>query len=257
MDLCTDELKAKISPANNKLKEFERDRAERRKVRKRTKAAQPPVIEAVQTKDVEMMDAAGSGPVTVPIATPAGAEPPSPTGLRTGAILPSDDKGRGAAGNSAELEDESVYRQRELQELEALIPEDVHKDVGCSPTGLYELIGIVTHKGAEADSGHYIGFVKKSAFYPVKYLGSAEEAAQSGAIDEGDEDWFKFDDEKVSIFPKGKIPTLEGGGMSIILSRMLNVLTVLHRRRCGGLCFVIPLKIVSVIVVIAHSQLHS
>ena len=29
---------------------------------------------------------------------------------------------------------------------------------------------------------------------------------------EGDEDWYKFDDDKVSVFPKEKLPTLEGGG---------------------------------------------
>ena len=27
-----------------------------------------------------------------------------------------------------------------------------------------------------------------------------------------DEDWYKFDDDKVSIFPKDKIATLDGGG---------------------------------------------
>lgn len=40
-----------------------------------------------------------------------------------------------------DLEDESVYRQRELAELEALINPDVKADIGASPTGLYELIG--------------------------------------------------------------------------------------------------------------------
>jgi ubiquitin carboxyl-terminal hydrolase 14 len=55
----------------------------------------------------------------------------------------------------------------------------------------------VTHKGAAADAGHYIGFVKKGVFHP-------------GADDE--EDWYKFDDDKVSSFPAEKLPTLEGGG---------------------------------------------
>ncbi len=32
------------------------------------------------------------------------------------------------------------------------------------------------------------------------------------ALDEDDEDWYKFDDEKVSIFPQEKIETLSGGG---------------------------------------------
>jgi len=29
---------------------------------------------------------------------------------------------------------------------------------------------------------------------------------------EGDEDWYKFDDDKVSVFPKEKLTTLDGGG---------------------------------------------
>ena len=31
-------------------------------------------------------------------------------------------------------------------------------------------------------------------------------------LGEDDEDWYKFDDEKVSIFPKEKLATLDGGG---------------------------------------------
>ncbi len=29
---------------------------------------------------------------------------------------------------------------------------------------------------------------------------------------EADEDWYKFDDDKVSVFPKDKLGTLDGGG---------------------------------------------
>jgi ubiquitin carboxyl-terminal hydrolase 14 len=146
----------------------------------------------------------------------------------------------------------------------------------------------VTHKGAAADSGHYIGFVKKSVFYEAKakekrntditrkFTTTLEELAntplaelenpdpvltsiirrgfESAAADssrlareieerelqrnngttdsdsapvpgpstlssstvtfdsEDDEDWYKFDDDKVSDFPKEKLATLEGGG---------------------------------------------
>ena len=40
-----------------------------------------------------------------------------------------------------DLEDESVYRKKELEELEGLISPDVKADIGANPTGLYELIG--------------------------------------------------------------------------------------------------------------------
>lgn len=150
----------------------------------------------------------------------------------------------------------------------------------------------MTHKGAAADSGHYIGFVKKSVFYAAKakakelntdltrklnqlgglvntplsdslesgaslsdpmlrsvansvinrsvdpaavapsLLASAiHEQGNNGPTDsnsvpvagpsttstvaldsEDDDDWYKFDDDKVTDFPKEKLSTLEGGG---------------------------------------------
>lgn len=150
----------------------------------------------------------------------------------------------------------------------------------------FVILAIVTHKGAAADSGHYIGFVKKSVFYEAKAkakelnttlardlnatldeLRSAHSPDSTGnvaptsdpalmsvansiigfdpaavtsasaitehpanlnsapisgpstfptlgvALDsEDDEDWYKFDDDKVTDFPKEKLPTLEGGG---------------------------------------------
>lgn len=113
------------------------------------------------------------------------------------------EKGKAVAG--AELEDESVYREKESQELEALVHPDLKKDVGASVTGQYELVAIVTHKGAEADAGHYIGFVKKRALHSFG-------VSAGPALDEDDEDWYKFDDDKVSIFPAEKLETLSGGG---------------------------------------------
>jgi len=166
------------------------------------------------------------------------------------------------------LEDESIYRAREAAEFEALVDSSLKNDLGCSTTGFYELVAIVTHKGAAADSGHYIGFVKKSVFYEAKakaatspahklapnlyttveeYVtahtsnspgdvghvaalsdlanstrsSAATEPLVSGpstsstllAFDsEEDEDWYKFDDDKVTEFPKEKLSTLEGGG---------------------------------------------
>src|SRR6267154_449229 len=88
---------------------------------------------------------------------------------------------------------------------------------------------IVTHKGAAADAGHYIGFVKKRVFHNNKSPFSAEGAAAAPAppapsVDEDDEDWYKFDDDKVSDFPKEKLATLDGGGTPsmILCLRMLS-----------------------------------
>ncbi|KAH7928034.1 cysteine proteinase [Leucogyrophana mollusca] len=180
LDIATDELKGKLTPVSRRLKEIEKERSQRRKVRKRTKATQE-ASSSTRAKDgdVEMGDA------------------PAP------------------APDSIDLEDENVYRTRELAELEALVDADAKADYGCSVTGLYDLVAIVTHKGAEADAGHYIGFVKKSVFHGKSSTPSSSEAGSSTpapAFDEDDEDWYKFDDEKVSIFPKEKLGTIDGGG---------------------------------------------
>ncbi|KAG6812904.1 hypothetical protein H0H92_015456 [Tricholoma furcatifolium] len=206
LDLAADDYKAKLLPASRKLKEIEKERAERRKVRKRTKnipAHGSSTPGPVATADVEMGDA------TAIISTDA------PT---TDAVV---EKGKTLA--VGELEDESVYRAKEREELEALVNEDVKRDIGSSICGLYDLVAIVTHKGAAADAGHYMGFVRKSVFHASK--GSAAPAPAAPAdgsstplaisalqIDEDDEDWYKFDDDKVSIFPKEKLATLDGGG---------------------------------------------
>ncbi|KAI8344598.1 hypothetical protein BC941DRAFT_366054 [Chlamydoabsidia padenii] len=69
-----------------------------------------------------------------------------------------------------------------------LDPELVN-DIGCNPTGQYELCAVLTHVGRSADSGHYIGWVKK-----------------------GEDEWHKFDDDKVSIVRDADIEKLDGGG---------------------------------------------
>jgi ubiquitin carboxyl-terminal hydrolase 14 len=232
LDLATDELREKLLPVSRRLKEVEKERSERRKVRKRTKGAPSgsaitsATTATTATVDVEMGDTSGVMPVDASV--PAGGV---------------EEKGKPLAGG--ELEDESVYRTQELAELEALVSEDVRGDVGCSVSGLYDLVGtcsfpstnippadlvngtaIVTHKGAAADAGHYIGFVKKNVFHATKSSstdaagpsvpGSMNISAPSGGavvgIDEDDEDWYKFDDDKVSVFPKEKLGTLDGGG---------------------------------------------
>jgi hypothetical protein len=105
-----------------------------------------------------------------------------------------------------------------------------------------EWTAIVTHKGPFADGGHYIGFVKKSALHP-----KASEAAGSDqrTIDDDDNDWYKFDDETVSIFPQEKLASLEGGGSysvfcSSILIDVLQLWNVLiSRPGCGSICVII------------------
>ncbi|KAF8578878.1 cysteine proteinase [Ramaria rubella] len=193
MDMVTDDLKRKLANANGKVKEIERERAERRKVRKKTKVVgdgaatsgttnpQTPIsaitVDGGQTEDVAMADA----------------------------VVEGKGKGKEKAKEAlaGELEDETVLRERESKEFEASVDPELKADTGASVTGLFELCAIVTHKGASADSGHYIGFVKKDAFHPPRSF-----------LEEGDEDWYQFDDERVSVVTQDKVATLDGGGES-------------------------------------------
>ncbi|KAI8853404.1 hypothetical protein BC829DRAFT_382730 [Chytridium lagenaria] len=69
------------------------------------------------------------------------------------------------------------------------VPESLYTDVGANVSGQYELIAVLTHVGRAADSGHYIGWAKN---------------------DKGE--WWKFDDDEVSLVTPEEITKLEGGG---------------------------------------------
>ncbi|KAL4065479.1 hypothetical protein V8B97DRAFT_2010451 [Scleroderma yunnanense] len=179
LDIVTPGLKEKLTPVSRRLKEIEKERFERRKVRKRTKVAQ------------------SSAPASTPAAPDLAMTVDEPLAVSSEA--------------PGELEEESVYRSRELAELEGLVDPSLKEDFGCSLTGLYDLVAIVTHKGAQADAGHYMGFVKKSVLHAGKSTQGSTSSAEQG-FDEDDENWYKFDDDKVSVFPKDKLGTIDGGG---------------------------------------------
>lgn len=63
---------------------------------------------------------------------------------------------------------------------------------GSNLSSLYELIGVIAHQGASADSGHYQAFIK-------------DEKDLSG------DRWYKFNDDIVTIVDKEKIRSLSGG----------------------------------------------
>src|SRR4051794_15905823 len=58
---------------------------------------------------------------------------------------------------AGELVDENSKRQEEAQLLNSLVDPSLRADKGANVSGLYELVGIVSHKGASADGGHYVG----------------------------------------------------------------------------------------------------
>lgn len=105
-------------PASQRLKEIEKDRAERMKIRKRTKGAAS--AGSSKGKDVEMADGATAQEESKSTQTGESSQ------LVTG----------------GDLEDESVYREKEIQELEGLVSPDLKADIGCSLAGLYDLVGV-------------------------------------------------------------------------------------------------------------------
>lgn len=109
LDIVTPELKEKLTPVSRRLKEIEKERFERRKVRKRTKAA---------------LSTTPAPPPTVP-----------------DSAMSVDEPTVDSSGTPGELEEESVYRSRELTELEGLVDPSLKDDFGCSLTGLYDLVG--------------------------------------------------------------------------------------------------------------------
>lgn len=78
-----------------------------------------------------------------------------------------------------------------MEEFKKHAPKDLQP--GENPSSLYDLVGVITHQGANSESGHYQSFIR----------------------DEMDENkWYNFNDDKVSVVEKEKIEALAGGGES-------------------------------------------
>uniref|UniRef100_A0A8C9ZNU9 Ubiquitin carboxyl-terminal hydrolase n=1 Tax=Sander lucioperca TaxID=283035 RepID=A0A8C9ZNU9_SANLU len=62
-------------------------------------------------------------------------------------------------------------------------------DLGSNNSGYYDLQAVLTHQGRSSSSGHYVGWVKRK-----------------------EDEWVKFDDDKVSLVSPEDILRLSGGG---------------------------------------------
>merc|ERR1719309_1450273 len=61
--------------------------------------------------------------------------------------------------------------------------------MGSNNSGYYDLQAVLTHQGRSSSSGHYVGWVKRK-----------------------EDEWVKFDDDKVSVVSPEDILRLSGGG---------------------------------------------
>lgn len=96
----------------------------------------------------------------------------------------------------------------ELQKALAMSMEEALQPVGpgLPPNfqGIYELYAVVTHKGRDADGGHYMAWVKAES--------NNGEVKNIADTDEQNEDWFVFDDDEVSPCKTEDVLKLKGGG---------------------------------------------
>lgn len=184
LEFCTEDLKSKLVPVRDRLREVLKDEEDIERARKRRKtnpvsegeSAQPAKEESKgkkeETKAKKETDADGD------------------TAMET-------------YKTDAEWEQEQADALRKAKkELLGLVDQDLVKDEGANQTGLYELRGVITHQGSSADSGHYTAYVKKPG----------RKDPVTGVVDEEDGSWWWFNDDKVSEVPGEKIETLAGGG---------------------------------------------
>ncbi|QRW24540.1 ubiquitin carboxyl-terminal hydrolase [Rhizoctonia solani] len=176
LDLLTDELREKIQPATRKLLEIEGDRLERRRARRKLKnkaislpEAHPQRLMLVRAEKIQNQSPWQSTTTSRDIEDEATAREREKAAID--AVI--DPEVRGDTGQP----------EREKAAIDAVIDPEVRGDTGAAVHALFELTAIVTHKGASADGGHYIGW-----------------------------EWYKFDDDKVSVVTREKISTLDGGG---------------------------------------------
>ncbi|KAI5778676.1 ubiquitin C-terminal hydrolase-like protein [Geopyxis carbonaria] len=173
-EYCSEDLRKKLIPVRDRLRDLHKDAFDRERARKRMKL----------TQQTDPDDVAGGN---------AG----------KGGFGASNSKGKGVDKEAEEKEREAVEANRKIadsdapdweKELAPVLDPEIVKDEGCNPSGLYELMGVITHQGASADSGHYCSYVKK---------------------EKGDgKTWYFFNDDVVTEVDQSKIETLAGGGES-------------------------------------------
>lgn len=157
VDLLSDDLKRKVLPLNEKLKGVDKDRRERAKVRRRVKVAAEEKADEARGKENDRKAGIERDPALSAVAMEAAATAAAASGSgsaeASGSAAMEVDKP--IEVKDGELVDEPTKRAEEATLLRSLVAEDLAADVGANVSGLYELVAIVTHKGASADGGAF------------------------------------------------------------------------------------------------------
>ncbi|KAL1925549.1 uncharacterized protein VTP21DRAFT_432 [Calcarisporiella thermophila] len=148
-EFCTEELKKKLVPVRDRLREVENERLAAERAKSKAK------------RDQEVQGQSGGDSMAID-----------------------------SAGEKKEASGEQAGETSASTDWSTVVDPELAADAGCNVSGQYELSAVLTHVGRSADSGHYIGWVRK----------------------EGTKEWWKFDDDKVSQVKPEDILKLEGGG---------------------------------------------
>ncbi|KAK5319029.1 deubiquitinating enzyme [Exophiala xenobiotica] len=209
VEFCTDDLKKRLIPVRDKVREVRKDEQDMERARKRQKLRHKQEEDRKHDETFKAQEAA-------PIAKLRDQKEPKEKEAEGGEM----DVYKTDAEYEAERT-ESIKRAK--KELHALIDQQLAEDEGANKSGLYELKGVITHQGASADSGHYTSFVKKQA----KVVDDPK--APGGKRREDDGKWWWFNDDKVSEVDAERILSLAGGGESasalMLLYRAINLPT--------------------------------
>jgi len=180
-EFCTDELKQKLIPVRDKVRNLHRDEEDRKRARRKARTLLEAGSSSAEKKEGDTMDVDSK---------------------------PAETSTEPTSGGTEEVDWDS--------QLAPLLDEELSADAGANQCGLYELQGIITHQGASADSGHYCSYVRKELDEEdeeeasKKAVGTLASGGVSGA--EASKWWF-FNDERVTEVGWDRIEQLAGGGM--------------------------------------------
>ena len=209
VEFCTDDLRKRLIPVRDKVRDIRRDEVDVERARKRQKLAH----KQEEDRASDAQKTAEAAPI---------------------AKLREEKEKKESKSKEIEGGEMDVYKtdaeyeaqrsasiKKAKKELLEVIDPELAADDGANKSGLYELRGVITHQGASADSGHYTSFVKKQG----KVIDDPK--APGGKRREEDGKWWWFNDDKVSEVDLDRIMTLAGGGESasalILLYRAIDL----------------------------------
>ena len=163
-EFCTEELKKELDPArSDKIAKEEEEAMARLKADPRAQLQAEVAAGTKEEADKVLAEKASSSAAAGASGGDAGA---SGSG--------------GASGGDAEMVDADGAKP---------FPSGSTAAPGTRPTGFYDLVSVLTHKGRSADSGHYVAWVKQA-----------------------DGSWIEFDDHQPNPKDTDQILALKGGG---------------------------------------------